>query len=521
MAMTKLEVAAKDKIKRILKEQGYPTYAKLFDIFDLNLTEDPNVIGYMVPTKAKIVINKNLSKDQVSLIVRHEILHEFLNHGPRGQKFEKQKYKDLFGKEGGSVGNHELSNMAADWEISNRGYTDNDKITSKNIILDGKILQGLVTELDNPGKGWENLTYEQMYDKLLDQYKDNLNDVEKLKQQLKDQLGPQIGDTGNEDIQNAEEIERQANAIIDDAGDAIDQAEQDLQDAEDEDDKEGQADAKKTKAAAEKSKDIASKVADAAKDLKQQEDEVKDISDADKVFKDDKQLEKERKIAERRKKLLDILNDASNLVKLEKEVEINRDKEKAAKAAADAEKYRANPLNAFKMSLNDFIAREIAHTRGGTWRKFNKNSISQGIIKKGITSRSSGFVPSINVYFDRSGSFSGFPEKTVGAERAIAALNQYVQRGQLKINLYYVTTEVYSSRSEAERTYGGMNSDVVVEHIKATKPDNVIVLTDSDANYGDESATVPGGVWFLFYDSDAPDFVTRLRGKKATKAYQL
>ena len=66
-----------------------------------------------------------------------------------------------------------------------------------------------------------------------------------------------------------------------------------------------------------------------------------------------------------------------------------------------------------------------------------------------------------------------------------------------------------------------MDSDPVIDHIKATKPDNVIILTDSDSNSGYQTAEVPGGVWFLFYESDAPDFVKRLRGRKLTRAFVL
>lgn len=515
MAMTKIEYIAKDQIKRILKKQGYPTYAKLFDLFDLNLTRDPKVIGYMVPGKAKIVLNIGLDKEQVSTIVRHEILHEYLNHGLRGKAFEKQKYKDWYGKEG-SVGNHYLANQAADWEISNRGYTDADKEVVRNIRLGDKVLQGLVTELDNPGKGWEKLTFEEMYGKLLDQYKDDLNNIKNEFSGM-----PQIGDTGDSEIQDAEEIERQANAISDDAGEMIDQAEQDAKEAEAEGDKEGEKQAKDKQAKAEAGKNIADKVADAAKDIKKQEDELKNSQDSDEVFKDKKQLEKERKIEERRKKLQDALKDADSLVKLEKETQVIRDKEKIAKAAKDLERYNANPMNAFSVSLNNFIANELAYNRGGTWKKFNKNYISQGIIKKGITSRSSGKVPLINVYFDRSGSFYGCPDKTRDAENAISTLNKYVKQGKLLINLYYASTDVFQDREEAESMGGGMDSDPVIEHIKATKPDNVIILTDSDSNYGYETAEVPGAVWFLFYDSDAPDFVKRLHGKKLTRTFVL
>ena len=515
MAMTKIELAAKSQIERILKKQGYPTYAKLFDMFDLNLTKDPNVIGYMVPGKAKIVLNIGLDKEQVSTIVRHEILHEYLNHGPRGKAFEKQKYRDWYGKEG-SVGNHDLANQAADWEISNRGYTDADKEAVRSIRLGDRVLQGLVTELDNPGKGWEKLTFEEMYGKLLDQYKNDLNNI-------KNQFSgmPQIGDTGDSEIQDAEEIERQANAISDDAGEIIDQAKQDAKDANAEDDKEGEKQAKDKQAKAEAGKKIADKVADATKDLKKQEDELKNSQDDGEVFKDKEQLEKERKIEERRKKLQDALKDADTLVKLDKEVQVNIDKEKVAKAAKDLERYNANPMNAFSVSLNNFIAKELAYNRGGTWKKFNKNYISQGIIKKGITSRSSGKVPLINVYFDRSGSFSSRPDKTRDAENAISTLNKYVKQGKLLIDLYYASTDVFQDREEAEDAGGGMDSDPVIDHIKATKPDNVIILTDSDSNSGYETAEVPGGVWFLFYESDAPDFVKRLRGRKLTRAFVL
>ena len=515
MAMTKIELAAKSQIERILKKQGYPTYAKLFDMFDLNLTKDPNVIGYMVPGKAKIVLNIGLDKEQVSTIVRHEILHEYLNHGPRGKAFEKQKYRDWYGKEG-SVGNHDLANQAADWEISNRGYTDADKEAVRSIRLGDRVLQGLVTELDNPGKGWEKLTFEEMYGKLLDQYKNDLNNI-------KNQFSgmPQIGDTGDSEIQDAEEIERQANAISDDAGEIIDQAKQDAKDANAEDDKEGEKQAKDKQAKAEAGKKIADKVADATKDLKNQEDELKNSQDDGEVFKDKEQLEKERKIEERRKKLQDALKDADTLVKLDKEVQVNIDKEKVAKAAKDLERYNANPMNAFSVSLNNFIAKELAYNRGGTWKKFNKNYISQGIIKKGITSRSSGKVPLINVYFDRSGSFSSRPDKTRDAENAISTLNKYVKQGKLLIDLYYASTDVFQDREEAEDAGGGMDSDPVIDHIKATKPDNVIILTDSDSNSGYETAEVPGGVWFLFYESDAPDFVKRLRGRKLTRAFVL
>ena len=40
--------SAKKQIIKILREQGYPTYAWLLEPFDIYLTDDPDVIGYMI-----------------------------------------------------------------------------------------------------------------------------------------------------------------------------------------------------------------------------------------------------------------------------------------------------------------------------------------------------------------------------------------------------------------------------------------------------------------------------------------
>ena len=86
---------AKNQIIDILNEQGYPSYSKLVSLFDIYLTDNPDVIGYMIPGKAKIVLNAGLNIDQVSTIVRHEILHEYLTHMARAEKFKQSdpKYK--------------------------------------------------------------------------------------------------------------------------------------------------------------------------------------------------------------------------------------------------------------------------------------------------------------------------------------------------------------------------------------------------------------------------------------------
>ena len=184
MSMTKFERQAKNEVLDILREEGYPTYARLLNMFDVNLTDDPGVIGFMEPAKGRIVLNRGLDIEQVSVIARHEILHEYLTHEMRLLKHLAQsmdldyddlddiKIKDLKR----DLYSNPNFNVAADYEISNRGYTDADKETVRNIKLNGQILSGLVTEDDHPD--WTNLSVEDMYDRLNDLMKQEQEKME-------------------------------------------------------------------------------------------------------------------------------------------------------------------------------------------------------------------------------------------------------------------------------------------------------------------------------------------------------
>lgn len=171
MSMTRQERAAKNEILSILSQNGYPTYANLLDDFDINLTEDPGVVGYMLPSKGVIVLNKGLDIEQVSTIVRHEILHEYLKHEQRLLNHLEKSLKPKEDLEEYSI--EELKNIlysdksfniAADYEISNRGYTDKDKEVIRGIKLNGQVLTGLVTEDEHPD--WVDMAVEDMYDEL-------------------------------------------------------------------------------------------------------------------------------------------------------------------------------------------------------------------------------------------------------------------------------------------------------------------------------------------------------------------
>ena len=185
MSMTREERIAKNEIQNILGRDGYKTYSELLDDFDVNLTLDPGVVGYMIPEKGVIVLNRELDLDQVSTIVRHEILHQYLDHERRLiRKLAKNKNIDSSALDDASL--NELKNelysnkdfnIAGDYEISNLGYTDKDKDIVRNIKLNGQILTGLVTEDSHPD--WVDMSIEDMYDELRKQRQKDQKEIEK------------------------------------------------------------------------------------------------------------------------------------------------------------------------------------------------------------------------------------------------------------------------------------------------------------------------------------------------------
>ena len=88
--------------------------------------------------------------------------------------------------------NLELANIAADYEISNRGYTSDDKANVRSIKLNGKLLSGLVTEDHYPE--WKGLSFEEMYEKLLKEQQTNEEALKDLLDQLKKVSGKSLED---------------------------------------------------------------------------------------------------------------------------------------------------------------------------------------------------------------------------------------------------------------------------------------------------------------------------------------
>ena len=146
MGMTKKEQATRDQLADYLGNEGHGKYAEYLMLFDLHFMSDKEAqngnIAYMIPDKGMIFINRDIDDlDAIDLLLRHEMLHQYLKHGERYKKAIRKKLniKDeeepTFKDPLDAQAYHRISNMAADWELSKFYSVEKDFMKAKNIPI--------------------------------------------------------------------------------------------------------------------------------------------------------------------------------------------------------------------------------------------------------------------------------------------------------------------------------------------------------------------------------------------------
>lgn len=484
-----------------LRKEEHPTYGELLELFDVYITHDPNVVGYMLPGKAKIVLNGGLDIDQICTITRHEIMHEYLVHAMRDAEFIK-KHPEY-------IADHNISNIAADYEISNRMYTDKDKSIARAIKLGDKTLQGLVTEDQYPG--WEDMTFEEMYENLLKKQQEDKEELKDLLQNMED-LSQQDMDDLQDDIDNAQQQQSQQQK-----GKQKSKSSQDSQGDSSQDDSQSDSSSSSSSSSGDKTDKELDKLSGELNDVQDKLDDINDEkSEAGSPFDTPEQQDEKEDLAERVAKIKDAFDKLRKTGELDIENAKVKRAERQAKEIRKIQAKQSSGLNKFKLNLNKFIDDEISSEEEFSYRTENPWYADTEFVMKGKQETDNVNIPSINVYWDVSGSFSN-PAKTAGAESAINSLQKYVRRGQIVMHTYYFADRVSNTRNGAG---GGTNGVPVAEHIASTRPTNVIIITDSDISQFPKTV-VPGAAWMLFYDSRSTVLENNLRGRKSTKVYDI
>lgn len=206
----------KSRIILYLQQEGYVTYANRladikFIIADVYRGSRISVAA-MFPDKAEIVINpamvdekqflgqKKKMMDQLSVLVRHELLHFLLVHSKR-MNIHLSKKDPNWEKKYRSYSIYRLANEAMDWNLSQEGYDEHDKEVVRLMTKNGSVIGGLILSDDHPE--WINLTFEELLDKVIEEKEKAIEQAKKNLEQLKKELEQQNQDQNTQDSINS------------------------------------------------------------------------------------------------------------------------------------------------------------------------------------------------------------------------------------------------------------------------------------------------------------------------------
>ena len=641
MGMTEQEKLYKKYIrKKILAENGYATYADILGLLDLHITAEPGVIAFMDPKTGEITINENLDASAVSVAIRHEILHHFLQHERRLlTKLAKNLGQDIDTLDDLSIRKLEQYlhrnlnfNIAGDYEISNRGYTDEDKQTIRNIVLNGDVLRGLVTEDDHPD--WIDWSIEDMYDALNKQSNqipppqpppnkprkqqgpegptgpggqngpDGQSPQNGQPPQNQPNTNPEKQDNPNSDVQQSiEDIKKELHKAglsdeqIDDILDKMEKEFSDTSDGDSDSDSNlpyvdpnnfksndeikkdlkdkglGERDSKRVLKKVKAAKEIAEKEAEkdrqegaskgeigykGDKEFQQKEKEKRDAqikkeqeeksknkdnqsddeehnkdktqsSDDEDPYKDyEDEYDSSKETASQRKdrlsKISKIFSDPAVAAKIDRENQAKIQASKDAKARKEVRRYMTSDAMKFQMNIKRFLNNEFGEDRETTWGRrhranLNRPGSDRKILLPGkkIQDTERPTKPLINVYFDQSGSWN--PDDLRAGNQAVSQMNKLVKDGKLEVQVYYFDDELHNTPPTNQ---GGTRGTPIINHIKQTHPDNVIIMTDSDIDDINEQITVPGMVWILWKNGlVSQNLKDSIHGQKGTEYYNI
>lgn len=232
-------------------------------------------------------------------------------------------------------------------------------------------------------------------------------------------------------------------------------------------------------------------------------------------------------------RIKEIKADNSNTLKnreLDKEDQEERKKakEKARALSGEADTYKKfRGLDSFKISFFRAIKNQVDkfEDEEDTWANpSRRHEEDPSIIVKGnrIDDVDEN-IPSIDVYFDQSGSWSD--KDILIASRAVSVINEFKERGEIKLDIYYFAVHVHSDKYSARRECSTDAWDEILENIRAKNTQNVVLMTDTDMSWDARNSTrciVPGCVWFIWRDNrDCPEIVEKLVGRSGNFQYSF
>ena len=174
--MTDRERKVKKALCQLLIDKGHRKYAERFWKLDFNIIdskEHPDFTAAISFDDATVFISDGFLGsgqgifNQLDVLLRHEMAHNLMMHQIRMmyvfKKLHANDPDEAYEHIRYSSSLHTILNIIEDFEISNKRYSASDKQIVRNMMLNGEVIGGLITE---DHRGWDKLSLEAMYDEL-------------------------------------------------------------------------------------------------------------------------------------------------------------------------------------------------------------------------------------------------------------------------------------------------------------------------------------------------------------------
>lgn len=229
--------------------------------------------------------------------------------------------------------------------------------------------------------------------------------------------------------------------------------------------------------------------------------------------------------------LVDQIRQEAQYKKDMKEIETQA-KLKAQKDAIDKIKNRQakgtdtlSDISVFKSELLRCIGDQmkVSRRQADTYNKPNAKFAGTNLMVPVSTTIERFEKPIINVYFDKSGSIS---ERSLQkAVDALKDLDIYRRRKMCDYHIFFFASKVSDDANDVGA--GTTAFPEILAHLKKTKANNAIIITDSDFDYQTEFKTIEpmdlkGCVWWFWHMGEQARLAyAYLQGKRGTFQYKV
>lgn len=217
-------------------------------------------------------------------------------------------------------------------------------------------------------------------------------------------------------------------------------------------------------------------------------------------------------------------------IEMEQEMQVRADKRRKRANQSELDKYtNYRPISEFYVDLYRTIADQVKQVEidNQSYDEINPEYDDDVIMKADVTQyEQRQEKPSIDFFFDVSSSWENSDVEL--GKRFVASLKEFVDRGELELNVYYFS-DIVGQDLQLVRSYGGTTAwTKILAAIESNNAKNVVVMTDRDmdqyAAKSGKKCLVEGVVWYIwkidsYYTTGSQELPKYLKGMQGTTQY--